>query len=78
MARKIVLSVRLDETDAQAVDNVAKALDVSRSWIIRKLIKNGLEDLYLGEEAKRRLIEAEWVDLDEVESKNSSQSIPRA
>jgi len=31
---------------------------------VRKLVKNGLEDLYLGEIAKRRMLEVEWVDLD--------------
>ena len=31
------------------------------------MVKNGLEDLYLGEIAKRRLLKGEWIDFEEME-----------
>ena len=63
------VSVRLPESLNAALERVAKELDVSKSWVIRKLIENGLEDLYEGEIAKRRLINPEWVSHEEVEKR---------
>jgi len=69
-----VVTFRLDREEAEVLERVAEELDVSRSWIVRKLVKNGLEDLYLGEIAKRRMLEVEWVDLEEVEDQATQKS----
>ena len=61
------ITLRLDEEDYRAIEKVAKELDVSKAWVIRKLIKNGLEDLYLGELSKRVMLErGEWIDHERV------------
>ncbi|RKX52598.1 MAG: hypothetical protein DRP30_05940 [Thermotoga sp.] len=64
-----VVSIRLTPEELKILDAVAKELDVSRSWVIRKLINNFIEDLYDGEFAKRRLLNAEWVDHEEVKQR---------
>ena len=64
----------MDKEDADALERVAKMLDVPRSWIVRKLVKNGLEDLYFGEIAKRRLLEGEWIDFEEMEDQATQKS----
>jgi len=71
---KVVVSFRLDKEDANALERVAKMLNVPRSWIVRKLVKNGLEDLYLGEIAKRRLLKGEWIDFEEMEDPATQKS----
>ena len=74
-SNSVIVSVRLSQDEVEALQYVAKKLEVSRSWVIRKLIQNGLEDLYLGEIAKRRLINPEWVDHDEVEKRFMERSM---
>jgi len=69
--RTVAITFRLDKEDADALDYIAKILGVSRSWIVRKLVKNGLEDLYIGETAKRRLFEDEREDFEELEDQDT-------
>ena len=52
-----VLTVRLDEKLFKKIDTVAKNMDRSKSWIVKKLLNSYLEDLYDLEEAKRILLD---------------------
>ena len=52
-----VLTIRMDDDLIETIEIISKKLDRSKSWVIKKVIENYIEEMYDVEEAKRIILD---------------------
>ncbi len=51
-----ILSIRIDDDLLETIETISEKLDRSKSWVIKKVLENYIEDMFDVEEAKKVIL----------------------